>query len=276
MKASYRSHLADPSLYVEVVPIEDEDVKEKIHQIYRLQYIKDVIMPRALDDGAFQIINSIIYFCQVDVVQTLSETESFWRQLLNETFPESDTSKPPNGEVKQQSSNGAGLSLIDKQQDAIAFLQSYVQTAKQLQPLMRYHAFRILAERGLLRVLEYALSHPKLRDVQAVRVAIVEVLMLLVDNDPASIRAFVLKGQDKSGKHRNLMLAIIEAFHREDDLGIKAILAEAIRILLLPPGESSAAEVSQSRQDWNQRVTELTGHKIFHSDGSSPRSPRRP
>jgi protein phosphatase-4 regulatory subunit 3 len=95
----------------------------------------------------------------------------------------------------------------------------------------------------MLRVLEYALLNTRLHDVQPIRIAVVEILMLLVDNDPSSIRSFVLKEHERPGKQQTLMTAIISAFHKEEDLGVKAQLAEAIRVLLLPPGEAAATEV---------------------------------
>lgn len=246
MKASYRAHLSDPSLYVEVVPIPDESIKTKIHQIYRLQYIKDVILPRVLDDNAFQIVNSIVYFHQVDIVQYLSKKEDFWQEIFEGIFPE----KKVNGTTESKDStepNANGEEHTDgheaKQQDAIAFLQSFAQMVKQLQLNMRTQYFRALSERGMLRVLEYALSNARLHDIQPIRTAIVEILMLLVDNDPSSIRSFVLKEHEVPGKQRTLMTAVINAFHKEEDLGVKAQLAEAIRVLLLPPGEAAATEV---------------------------------
>lgn len=247
MKAAYRAHLSDPSLYVEVVPIPDESIKSKIHQIYRLQYIKDVILPRVLDDNAFQIVNSIIYFHQVDIVQYLSKREEFWKEIFDGTFPEHKVNGTNEDKEGKDATSNAALrpeELESRQQDAIAFLQSFAQMVKQLQLAMRTQHFRALAERGMLRVLEYALSNTRLHDIQPIRTAIVEILMLLVDNDPSSIRSFVLKEHESPGKQRTLLLAIINAFHKEENLGVKAQLAEAIRILLLPPGEAAATEVS--------------------------------
>lgn len=246
MKAAYRAHLSDPSLFVEVVPISDDSIKSKIHQIYRLQYIKDVILPRVLDDNAFQIVNSIIYFHQVDIVQYLSKRDEFWKEIFEGTFPDQKVNGAVDSkEQKEPTANGAEHAEDHeaKQQDAIAFLQSFAQMVKQLQISMRTQHFRALSERGMLRVLEYALLNTRLHDVQPIRIAVVEILMLLVDNDPSSIRSFVLKEHERPGKQQTLMTAIISAFHKEEDLGVKAQLAEAIRVLLLPPGEAAATEV---------------------------------
>lgn len=41
--------------------------RPKIHQTYRYGYIKDVILPRALDDATFATISSLMLFNNVEV-----------------------------------------------------------------------------------------------------------------------------------------------------------------------------------------------------------------
>ena len=246
MKATYRTHLSDPNIFVEVVPVGDANIEHKIHEVYRLQYMKDVILPRVLDDSAFTIINSFIYFHQVDIVQHLYSKELFWKQLFD-IFPDAAAGTTNKADEKIPIQSNGALSkpsneVSEKQVNAVAFLQSYAQMAKQLQPGMRASTFRKLSEVGVLRILGYCLTDPKMADNQAVRVATVEIFMLIVDHDTASIRSFVLK-EHAAGKKKTLMLALIEAFTGEQELGIKAQLAEAIRVLVLPAGEVLATEV---------------------------------
>lgn len=272
MKAEYRAHLSDPTLFKEVVPIKDATTKLKIHQVYRMQYFKDVILPRALDDSAFSIINSFIYFHQVDIVNYLRDCDSFWKELFG-YFP---ISAPPVGTLPSASpamgpsaiSNGVDTlekdtasleteilaassdekpqrdsAYSDKQRDSIAFLQQYCGMVKQLQPNLRTQTFRTLSSTGLLRVLEFSLARMNLLPGDALlHTATVEILMLLVDHDTSSIRAFVLKEHDN--KKRTLMASLIDCFHKEIELGVKTQLAEAIRVLLLPSGELLATEVT--------------------------------
>lgn len=42
----HRSFLSTAVVFKEVVPITSADVLAKIHQTYRIQYLKDVILPR--------------------------------------------------------------------------------------------------------------------------------------------------------------------------------------------------------------------------------------
>lgn len=261
MKATYRTHLSDPSIFVEVVPIGDAAIQHKIHEVYRLQYLKDVILPRVLEDSSFTIINSFIYFHQVDIVQYLFTNEDFWRELFD-IFPDAGTTAV--AQKKPASDSPPSSEVTEKQVNAVAFLQSYAQMVKTLQPGMRTSTFRKLSEVGFLRILGFCLSSPRMAANQAVRVATVEILMLLVDHDTGSIRNFVLKEQ-KDGKRKTLLHALIEALHGEQELGIKAQLAEAIRVLVLPAGEVAATEVRKyHRCDRVDIDTSITDRRCSH------------
>jgi hypothetical protein len=58
-------------VFKEVVPVRREDVRAKIHQTYRIGYIKDVILPRVLDDTTFATLSSLMMFNNVEVLMCL-------------------------------------------------------------------------------------------------------------------------------------------------------------------------------------------------------------
>jgi len=76
-KANHRQWLNSQGRYKEVVKIEDEQIRRKIHQTYRLQYLKDVVLARILDDPTFSVLNSLIFFNQVDIVSICNPTLAF-------------------------------------------------------------------------------------------------------------------------------------------------------------------------------------------------------
>lgn len=55
----------------QVVPIKDSETRAKIHQTYRIGYIKDVILPRVLDDATFATLASLMLFNNVEVLMSL-------------------------------------------------------------------------------------------------------------------------------------------------------------------------------------------------------------
>ena len=62
----HRAFLRDTVVFKEVVPIQDAALRAKIHQTYRLAYLKDVVLPRVLDDATFATFSSLILFNNVE------------------------------------------------------------------------------------------------------------------------------------------------------------------------------------------------------------------
>jgi protein phosphatase-4 regulatory subunit 3 len=54
--------------FKEVVKIEDEQILESIHLVYRLNYLKDTAMARFIDDSVLENVNSIICLKSQDIV----------------------------------------------------------------------------------------------------------------------------------------------------------------------------------------------------------------
>src|SRR5436305_11273393 len=81
-KANHRQYLADDSKFKEVVRFEDPTVRKKVHYTYRLQYLKDVVLARILDDPTFSILNSLIFYYQVDIVQHVQTNAAFLKELF--------------------------------------------------------------------------------------------------------------------------------------------------------------------------------------------------
>ena len=84
MRASYREHLSSPTAFIPVVPpsLVPSSLLAKIHQTHRLHYLKDVVLARILEDSTFSMLNSAIYFNEVDIVNEVAAE----RELVREVF----------------------------------------------------------------------------------------------------------------------------------------------------------------------------------------------
>lgn len=266
MKASYRAHLADSSHFTQVVPIRSPVLLSKIHQTHRLHYLKDVILARILEDSTFSMLNSAIYFNEVDIVNDVSADADFLRELFA-IFDQDGMGKESGFEIgphplRSLESIGPQLpldmqqnhaerssppppsisSIIDRQHDAILFLQQFCSMAKNLQLPLRTAFFRSLVSKGLLRVIEVALARTMSEGDSLIRSATIGILMNIVDHDPNNVRGYSL--QQHSLEKRPLILFLIELFHKEPDLGLKAQMSEALRVLVDAGGEGGPLEVS--------------------------------
>lgn len=223
LKASYRDYLTNTARFRQVVPIPDESILTKIHQTFRIQYLKDVILARTLDDSTFAVVNSLIFYYQADIVIFCSTNESFLSSLF---------------QLFEHESHATG----DKKAEAIIFLQQLCATGKQVQLPSRLALYRTLTEWGLLIVLEYALSRNEAR----LRNAAAEILTSIIEYDASGVRAHILEQVDKGVTP--LLTRLGSILHEEEgDLGLKIQITESIRILFDsgPDGSSGGPMLAQ-------------------------------
>lgn len=207
-KANHRHWLDNEGRYKEVVPIEDETTRRKIHQTYRLQYLKDVVLARILDDPTFSVLNSLIFFNQVDIVQHLQTNASF----LNDLFGIFNSPVTDHKRKKM----------------AVLFIQQCCSIAKNIQPPARQTLYNNFIAHGLLPVINFGLRHS---DV-GVRVGATDILISIIDHDPQMIRQTLYRQM-----HENqppLTDSLIELLLVEVDLGVKSQISEALKVLLDP------------------------------------------
>ncbi|KAM0793606.1 hypothetical protein ACM66B_001039 [Microbotryomycetes sp. NB124-2] len=261
MKAEYRKHLADPSHFTEVVPIRNKILVNKIHQTHRLHYLKDVVLARVIEDSTFSMLNSAIYFNEVDIVQEIGSDNEFIAELFalfdepsadgkgKQKAAEAESSSatigpqlpPALAAASEPSSDTVTPVREEVQADAILFLQQFVLMAKNLQLQARAGFYRSLVDRGLLRVVEVALESSATGSNPTSKSATFGIFIALVDHDSNNVRGYSLR-QKNAGK-RPLIELIVDLFHNEQDLGLKAQMSEALRVLLDAVGEGVPFEV---------------------------------
>lgn len=217
-KANHRHWLSKEGRYKEVVHIEDEKIRKKIHIVYRLQYLKDVVLARILDDPTYSVLNGLIYYQQCDIIQHIQSNPAFLKDLFG-IFGAQETSQ-------------------ERKKEAVLFIQQCCATSKALQPAARTPFYNILLAHGLLSVITFALRH---NDV-AVRVAATDVLVSMIDHDPHMIRLSIFR--QIAEKQTPLTDSLIDLLLVEADLGVKAQIADAIKVLLDPGSQNVPVEGS--------------------------------
>ncbi|KAI1660066.1 DUF625-domain-containing protein [Daldinia decipiens] len=205
-KANHRQWLEGEGRFKEVVQIEDIQILKKIHQTYRLQYLKDVVLARILDDNTFSVLNSLIFFNQVDIVQHLQSNAAFLAELFN-------IFKSPQTDPRRK-------------KEAVLFIQQCCAIAKNLQPPARQTLYNNFLANGLLQVINFGLRHG---DV-AVRVGATDILVSMIDHDPQMIRAMIYRQLQE--KQPPLTDSLIDLLLVEVDLGVKSQISDALKVLL--------------------------------------------
>ncbi|ORY03121.1 DUF625-domain-containing protein [Basidiobolus meristosporus CBS 931.73] len=205
-KAQHREYLANNSKFKQIVPIKDPTVESKIHQTFRLQYLKDVVLARILDDNTFSILNSLIFFNHVDIVNHLQHDHEFLKQLFGILDNAEESS--------------------ERKRDVIFFVQQFCAISKNLQMMSRSGLYRALSQHGLFCIFDYSLPDPD----SSVRIVGAEILCSILDHDPNLVRSYILAQVKQSRKP--LIETVIERLIADEDIGVKVQYAELIKVLL--------------------------------------------
>ncbi|KAJ9112184.1 hypothetical protein QFC20_002365 [Naganishia adeliensis] len=233
-KASYREFLSEGSRFKEVVPITDDTVRAKIHQTYRLLYLKDVILARVLDDPMFNILNSLLFFNQIDIITHIASNDRFLTELFS-GFKESKLKNAvmPGKPAPTAMGEGVTEEEIKRRKDVVALLHQLMLMGKQVQLQHRQQLYRTLIDRGLLFVCEWALK----QEDQTVLNQIAEMLSIVIDHDVNAVRTHALR--EHAEKRKTIAEDMSSLMLSSSDLGLKSQMADAIRTLVDIGGEGS-------------------------------------
>ncbi|KAL4579271.1 hypothetical protein LXL04_015409 [Taraxacum kok-saghyz] len=154
-------------VFKEAIPIKDPLASSKIHQTYRVGYLKDVVLPRVLDEATVASLNSIIHSNNGMVVTLLKDDTNFMKELF--TRLKSPSTTP------------------DSKMNLVYFLQEFCNLSKSLQMVQQLRLFRDLVSEGIFEVIGDILQS----DDKKLILTGTDILMLFVSQDPALLRSYV-------------------------------------------------------------------------------------
>lgn len=193
----------------QVIAFESEDLVERIHLNYRLQYLKDIVLPRLLDDNAFVSMTQMIYGNLSVILGHLQKTP----QLLECLF----------AQIRQ------------KDLQSLMFLQDVCRLSKQIPPSQRQELFEKMNEHKLFDVLVpfFGDGHCEGQvDAAHPRHLAIEILLLSALNDASHLRKFLVS--EGSGAGRVLLIALVRLMLTEGDQGVQGQTAEVLKSVMDP------------------------------------------
>ncbi|KNA15844.1 hypothetical protein SOVF_094540 [Spinacia oleracea] len=165
----HRDFLQEHVVFKEAIPIKDPMVLSKIHQTYRIGYLKDVALPRVLDDGTVASLNSIVHANNGVVVSLLKEDNTFVQELFSR--------------LKSSSIS------VDSKKNLVYFLHEFCTLSKSLQMVQQLRLFRDLVNEGLFDIISDILQSEDKRIV----LTGTDILILFLNQDPNLLRNYVVR-----------------------------------------------------------------------------------
>nr|XP_061794381.1 serine/threonine-protein phosphatase 4 regulatory subunit 3-A-like [Nerophis lumbriciformis] len=210
----HREFLTKTAKFKEVIPITDSELRQKIHQTYRVQYIQDIILPTpsVFEENFLSTLNSFIFFNKVEIVSMLQEDEKF----LTEVFA-------------QLTDEGIDNS---KRRELVNFVKEFCTFSQTLQPQNRDAFYKTLANLGILPALEIVMG---MDDLQ-VRAAATDIFSYLVEFSPSMVREFVMQELQQNDDDVLLINVVIKQMICDSDpeLGGAVQLMGLLRTLIDP------------------------------------------
>lgn len=251
-KANYREFLRDSTRYHQPITIHDPVVQRKIHHTYRLLFLKDVVLARALDDSTFNVLNSSIIFNQIDIITHVQNDVQFLQDIVSLFLsPSSGPSISLNGDAKNRTdlnadSNPEGLSNgIDEDRrrrfEVILLIQQLCIMGKNVQLPTRMALFKTLVDRGIVHSVQWALGEPEGTDAGQQMIAVGgEVLITLLDHDVNGVREHVVKQCEgfevRESRDESLLTLLCGLMVRSRDLAVQTVVGDSLKLMLeMPP-----------------------------------------
>ncbi|KAF2949965.1 uncharacterized protein [Oryza sativa Japonica Group] len=170
----HRAFLKDHVVFKEAIPIKNVSVVSKIHQTYRIGYLKDVILPRVLDDGTLASLNTMIHSNNAAVISLLKDDSCFIQELF----------------ARMRLSN---ISMESKR-ELVLFLHEFCTLSKSLPLVQQLRLFRDLSGEGVFDIISDVLQSQDRKIVSAGT----DVLILFLNQDPNLLRSYIVQQEGNS------------------------------------------------------------------------------
>lgn len=167
----HRNFLKEHVFFKEAIPIKNPLVLSKIHQTYRVGYLKDVVLPRVLDEATSASLNSIIHTNNAIVVSLLKDDSTFIQELF----------------AKLKSSTTSA----ESKKNLVFFLHEFCSLSKSLQMVQQLRLFRDLMNEGIFDIISDTLQSEDKRLV----LTGTDILILFLSQDANLLRSYVTRAE---------------------------------------------------------------------------------
>jgi len=225
LKSNHTSFIKEHVQFVEVINFNDEGFEKKVHQTFRLTYLKDVVFARLLDDSVLGTMGAMIFMNSVQLV-----THFFSSKLTETLF------------VKMRSPELPSSALLN----CLKLIIELCCYSVSLETRNRYLFYKTLVMNGLFEVIQHSLLNSEFE----VRKSSAVILLNTIDFDPSILRLYFIE-KNHSG-NLSLFKAIIETFVGEDHYVTKTLLLEVLRgsldTLHIGPDEAALTNIVEINQ----------------------------
>ncbi|AET40816.1 Psy2p Ecym_6445 [Eremothecium cymbalariae DBVPG len=164
-KANHRRCLQETkTTFKEVIPLNDENMRQTIKKTFRLQFLKDVVLVRFLDDHSSNLITDVMLNYQTTIIHFLQKGR-FIDELVGLYAGNPNTTDPD---------------LLEKKRQGIKLLDECVQISCNLDSPDRSTFYKSLVKKGLFNVLDFAFN---VETNSEIRILATDMIISIIEHD---------------------------------------------------------------------------------------------
>ena len=81
-RGNYRQFLSEQATFKQVIPIDNEELKKNIEQLFRLRYLRDFMIRPTIDETGVSALNSLIQFSTTFICTQMFDDEDYLRKII--------------------------------------------------------------------------------------------------------------------------------------------------------------------------------------------------
>lgn len=243
-RAEHRQFLAQAN-FRHVCPIASREVVAKIHYKFRLGFLRDVLLPRALDDSSSKLLNGMDNRVSCEIAVGLHQDASFlpelFRLMLHPATPEERSRK----------------------HQAVQLFSEFNSLVQKLGPVQRSDVYKTMFVDGQLFDLVLGTLFDPSSSAKE-KLDFEQVLHFAIKQDSAVFQERMIANELLDDASKSLMGILVGLVMRDRDLGVQAMACNLLEILLNPETHSSASSSSSALVHHQQQHHQLSELPLLH------------
>ncbi|EDL96033.1 rCG36340 [Rattus norvegicus] len=211
----YREFLLQNAKFREIMPITNSQLRQKIQETYRMQYVYDIVLPAPsiFDSNLLSDLNAMIIFNKSEIITMLQDDENFLLEALS-----------------QLKDNTVGY---ERWYELLLFFKEFCIFAKALENQEKDELLKTLIKLGIMSALK-VLVH--MHDYQIQKAAL-DIFPYLVEYNPCLVREYLLEEAQDSEDNDELLINVMikQMIYDPDPEFSKDIILPAVLRALLDP-----------------------------------------
>jgi protein phosphatase 4 regulatory subunit 3 len=246
-KMNWREYVKKKVHFKEVVKFDDDDVKNEIVKCFNITFLREVVLV-GLDESIMKCLETMRQNQEAKAIQFL-ESDLMFLDVLFKIYDNGENDDH-NDDCERACDCDCEKAIRERKIESVKLMKQFAVASKSLQAFQRTKFYSTLIDKGLMKMIEFAISE---KEVES-RILVGEIIVIIIDYD---IQIF------KDANSEILMKLLINILINEKPAGLKTQAYQAIRALVNPSQLLESQDELDAGGPGDVNVSDLIDEKFF-------------